>query len=180
MEGRRHIGRHRVARGAPDRPTLRPPGNRAASAGTATGGRVSDEGRFNASRNGFFRRRAPIVTLLSSPVLRWLPAGVLLAAGCTAVGPQYTPPQLTPPERWTRVDDARFDSTRRAELAEWWRQLHDPALSALVEAALTANYDLKRALASVREARARRLLASAEYFPTLSLSVDASRAKAGR
>lgn len=96
------------------------------------------------------------------------------------MGPQYTPPQLTPPERWTRVDDARFDSTRRAELAEWWRQLHDPALSALVEAALTANYDLKRALASVREARARRLLASAEYFPTLSLSVDASRAKAGR
>ncbi len=99
------------------------------------------------------------------------------AAGCAAVGPEYVPPEPAVPQAWARADASQFDTTRREDLSRWWETLRDPVLSELVSASLAANTDLKTAQARLREARARRLLAGAEFSPTVSGSARASRAK---
>jgi NodT family efflux transporter outer membrane factor (OMF) lipoprotein len=52
-------------------------------------------------------------------------------------------------------------------LAAWWMTLNDPGLSSLIDRAVLGNLDLKKALARVRESRARRGMAKADLFPTL-------------
>ncbi len=55
-------------------------------------------------------------------------------------------------------------------LAKWWTTLHDSTLEDLEQRALRGNLDIKRATAVVREARARRALAGADRFPTVTAS----------
>jgi NodT family efflux transporter outer membrane factor (OMF) lipoprotein len=104
-------------------------------------------------------------------------AALVLASGCASVGPDYAPVEPALPAAWSRAVPAQFDPARRDDLSRWWKKLRDPVLSGLVEDALVANTDLKRALARLRQARAQRLFAEAGYFPTLSISAGASRAR---
>ena len=104
-------------------------------------------------------------------------AALLLVSGCTSVGPDYTPVEPALPAAWSRATPLQFDSARREELSRWWEKLRDPVLSELVEHALAASTDLKRALARLRQARAQRLLAEAGHFPTFSISTGTSRAR---
>lgn len=55
-------------------------------------------------------------------------------------------------------------------LAQWWTALQDPVLDGLIQRAMLGNLDLRRAEAVVREARARRGIANAERFPTVTAS----------
>jgi len=59
-------------------------------------------------------------------------------------------------------------------LAAWWKTLNDPELSSLIDRAILGNLDLKKALARVREARARRGIAKADLFPTLDATGSAT------
>lgn len=97
-------------------------------------------------------------------------AGILLPilSGC-AVGPDYAPPDLAVPETWNSQleEEPGLKKTSRETLADWWTTFDDPILSRLVECAIAGNLDLQKALAQVREARARRGEAEAELFPTL-------------
>jgi NodT family efflux transporter outer membrane factor (OMF) lipoprotein len=108
-------------------------------------------------------------------------ASLLLAglAGCAAVGPDYREPALTLPATWHRsVSSGEAASAESAgNLSRWWQRLDDPTLSALIDRALASSTDLRTAQAKLREARARRALASANLFPTLSASASGSRAK---
>lgn len=91
--------------------------------------------------------------------MRLLAAGVYLGllAGCAAVGPDYAGPPAS-----TADGVGGFPSSAAAEQrvvtdappATWWRELKDPRLDALMDAALGANYDLRIALANVEAARA--------------------------
>ena len=65
-------------------------------------------------------------------------------AGCT-VGPNYVRPDAVVPANW------RIDYPKAAEVAntQWWEQLGDPELNALVETALRDNYDVRVAAARV-------------------------------
>src|SRR5690606_24984519 len=83
-----------------------------------------------------------------------LPFTALLAFGCT-VGPDYVPPEPDVPETWA---EAEPDAAPAADfdLATWWEQLEDPALTRLVERSITANPDLARAFASITAVRASR------------------------
>jgi NodT family efflux transporter outer membrane factor (OMF) lipoprotein len=107
-------------------------------------------------------------------------AAIVLSAlaGCASVGPDYAPPQAVVPAAWARVHEAPFAVPGTEDLSRWWERLRDPVLSDLVDASLAASPDLKSARARLREARARRLLASAELFPTVSGAAAASRVKA--
>jgi NodT family efflux transporter outer membrane factor (OMF) lipoprotein len=119
-----------------------------------------------------------ITSTLALPLLRWFAvAGATVLAGCAAVGPDYSPPEVAAPSAWTRAEDPRFDQLHREDLARWWEKLNDPLLSQLVHESLVANRSLRLAQARLREARARRLLAGAELFPTVSGSAAVSRAK---
>jgi multidrug efflux system outer membrane protein len=52
-------------------------------------------------------------------------------------------------------------------LAQWWKQLNDPTLDALILRAIESNLDLKIATARVREARAQRGVEASGLFPTV-------------
>ncbi|WP_312163270.1 efflux transporter outer membrane subunit [Phenylobacterium sp.] len=79
------------------------------------------------------------------------PALFALALGACAVGPDYKAPD-TAPAVFHNADAAAF--TAAGPEADWWRQFEDPVLDQLVARALSANLDLKVAVARVAEARA--------------------------
>lgn len=95
-------------------------------------------------------------------------------AGCVTVGPDYVAPRLEVPAGWSQGDEDA-EAVAPGDLSRWWRRLGDPLLSELVEEALLAGFDLRRALASLREARARRGVAAADRFPSLGASATVNR-----
>ena len=115
------------------------------------------------------------VAVIPAPLL-----AALLLSGCAAVGPNYAAPELATPATWRGAAAAQVAvaPTAPADLATWWRQLDDPVLTGLVEQALQTSLDLRAAQAKLQEARARRALAGAELFPTVSGSADGRRVKA--
>ena len=62
-------------------------------------------------------------------------------------------------------------------MEEWWRNLKDPLLTELIEEALRTSPDILSARSKLREARARRAIAGADYYPTVAGSGSASRSK---
>ena len=62
-----------------------------------------------------------------------------------------------------------------AEDAAWWGFFHDRALDALEVEALTANQDLRQAVARVVEARQQTRIAAAEFYPHLEAPLRADR-----
>ena len=108
----------------------------------------------------------------------WLPVvlAILILTGCATVGPDYVPPDTSVSATW----HTQFKGGLTAEemdpqaLAAWWATLNDPELSSLIDRAVLGNLDLKKALARVREARARRGMAKADLFPTLDATGSAT------
>jgi NodT family efflux transporter outer membrane factor (OMF) lipoprotein len=99
--------------------------------------------------------------------------GVVLSS--CAVGPNYRKPDLNSPEHWNRLGDADAYTDKTGDLRQWWVRLDEPLLSELIDEALKANLDLRKAQARLREARARRAMAASAYYPSLSASGSASR-----
>ncbi|HSQ04230.1 MAG TPA: efflux transporter outer membrane subunit, partial [Burkholderiales bacterium] len=107
----------------------------------------------------------------------------LLLVSCTAVGPNYRAPtteELHVPARWNAQTAKSGATSSSADLAAWWRQLEDPLLSAFIEQALRDSPNVRLAQARLREARARRDLASANRFPTVIASASGSRTRSSR
>jgi len=99
----------------------------------------------------------------------------LLTAGCT-VGPDYRRPDTPVPAMWS---EARYDGidTRPADLARWWEEFNDPALTRLVQRAAGSNLDLRLAEGRIREARALRRVAEAGAWPSVDVSGSYSRSR---
>lgn len=99
---------------------------------------------------------------------------IFILIGCS-VGPNYKPPtnkELGIPQNWSStIPGERSD----ADLSVWWKKLNDPLLSNLIDQALKNGLDLKLAQARLREARARRKVAGADLFPTVTTSATARR-----
>ncbi len=89
-----------------------------------------------------------------------------LLAGCAAIGPDFTPPRPAFDDSWTSASLASLSSPPPAGAeAPWWHQFNDPALDALIDAAMAGNRNLKVAGLRVLEARAALGLASANLRP---------------
>jgi NodT family efflux transporter outer membrane factor (OMF) lipoprotein len=101
----------------------------------------------------------------------------LVFAGCITVGPNYVRPEIPVSKGWnTQLNsDLGTKESDAQALAAWWTTLSDPKLSELIERAVLNNLDLKMAQARVREARARRGIAKAGLFPTLTGVGSATR-----
>jgi multidrug efflux system outer membrane protein len=101
-----------------------------------------------------------------------------LLAACAAVGPDYAGP---PADTTSGLDD--FPSARTAPTAAevppdaWWRELEDPRLDSLIEAALAANYDLRVAVANVDAARAALAIQGTRRLPTLDAGATVEEAR---
>ncbi len=112
-----------------------------------------------------------------SKLVTWFPMAlvVLSFAGCATVGPDYVRPETKVSDQWhTELKDGlAAQAIDPQTLSGWWTTLNDPALSNLIERAVAGNLDIKKATARVREARARRAIASAGFFPTLDAAGSA-------
>jgi NodT family efflux transporter outer membrane factor (OMF) lipoprotein len=117
-------------------------------------------------------RRIKIVSLLIT---------VFLITGCISVGPDYVRPDTQTSAVWHTplkgglVSGEADDKT----LSSWWTTLNDPVLNSLVNRALANNLDLKKARASIREARAKRGVAAANLFPGFDATSSATRSRTG-
>lgn len=88
---------------------------------------------------------------------------LLAFAGC-AVGPDYQRPVTPLPESFRGTSAPGTNSI--ADLP-WWKLFRDPVLVQLVGQAMTNNYDLKRIVAQVEQARQQITVARAPLFPQI-------------
>ncbi|MET4731093.1 multidrug efflux system outer membrane protein [Lysobacter enzymogenes] len=107
-----------------------------------------------------------------------LPAVALLtlALAACAVGPEYVRPTLATPDAFARADaQAATDGTAAPDpAAEFWQNFNDPVLTHLVEESLSANHDLRIALANYDRANALLRGAKFDRFPTITGSASGS------
>lgn len=113
----------------------------------------------------------------------------LLFAGC-AVGPNFKRPAApnvagytsTPPSATSGIanlpgGEAQQFVPSRDIPGDWWTLFHSTQLNDLIERALKANPDLKAAQAALLVARENMLAQRGAYYPTVTGSFSASRAK---
>ena len=101
---------------------------------------------------------------------------IVALGGCAAVGPDYAKPDKVMPANWANAP-ANSAMTQDQDLSRWWLKLGDPLLSGLIVQSLKDSPDLRSAQAKLREARARRGLAGANQFPTISASASENYSK---
>ncbi|MDO9107173.1 MAG: efflux transporter outer membrane subunit [Methylovulum sp.] len=96
----------------------------------------------------------------------------VLLPGCTATpGHAIDDVGIPAPSRWLT------ENTGQPPLAQWLLAFADPALSALVQEALSGNYDLKAAAARVHAAQEQALIQDSARWPQLALTPSLSRMK---
>jgi multidrug efflux system outer membrane protein len=100
-------------------------------------------------------------------------AAALFIAGC-AVGPNYKRPATNPPENHRF---ATSQTTNSFGDLPWWQVFKDPSLQDLIRTALTNNYDIKRAVARVEQARQQVTVARSPLFPSVGYGGDIGRGR---
>ncbi|AOJ09685.1 efflux transporter outer membrane subunit [Burkholderia mayonis] len=106
-------------------------------------------------------------------------SGALLCAltGCM-VGPSYRPPDASS----LKIPDAWHATLPHGgsvvELARWWRQFDDPALSSLIDAAQADSPTIDATVARMRQARASRAASGAGLLPKLDGVASFNRSNA--
>jgi multidrug efflux system outer membrane protein len=89
---------------------------------------------------------------------------LLLLAGC-AVGPDYKRPESNPPQNF-RGDTTGL--TNSLGDMPWWELFRDQTLQALIQTALTNNYDLRVAAARLEESRALLAQSRSQFYPQVT------------
>jgi NodT family efflux transporter outer membrane factor (OMF) lipoprotein len=124
---------------------------------------------------GLRRKPAAFESKLASAWGGALFAALMLLSGC-AVGPRYSRPSAPvptdykeTPQNWKPAQPA--DQLR----GKWWEIYQDPQLSALEEKVNISNQSLKAAQAQFEQARATVRYNRADYYPTVTAGVSATR-----
>jgi NodT family efflux transporter outer membrane factor (OMF) lipoprotein len=101
--------------------------------------------------------------------------GIVGLAACV-VGPDYRPSAPRAPAAWdSRLDNGLTD--KASAPTSWWASFNDVELDSLIERAAKSNLDLRVAEARLRQARAIRGGNAADFWPMLSATGSADRAK---
>ena len=98
---------------------------------------------------------------------------VFLVASC-AVGPNYRRPAIDSPATFRGQLTATTNSF--ADLA-WWEVYQDDTLQALIQEALTNNYDLRIAVTRIEQARAVVMQARSQFVPSISYNGTVSQGR---
>jgi NodT family efflux transporter outer membrane factor (OMF) lipoprotein len=94
--------------------------------------------------------------------------GVAIALSGCAVGPDYNLPAIAMPSMFLSAPHGKSAQAVRAagaDLAQWWRSLHDRELDSLVARALASNLDLAAALTRLQAARAEVTVVANQALP---------------
>jgi NodT family efflux transporter outer membrane factor (OMF) lipoprotein len=99
-----------------------------------------------------------------------------MLSGC-AVGPRYSRPSVRVPPVYkeTPPDWKTAQPSDQVARGKWWELFQDSELNALEERIRVSNQNLKAAQAQFLEARARLHLDRADFYPTVTAGVAASR-----
>ena len=138
-----------------------------------------------------FNKNLPLRTTLVAAATMGLWLG-----GCT-VGPNFHPPQVAMPKHWSggnttgtttasthpatvaatqpAAKPQSIITTKRAHLATWWTNFHDPELTALIQQAATRNLTILQAQVAIRQARYARDIAAANLGPFVSANASYQR-----
>ncbi|MES2298582.1 MAG: efflux transporter outer membrane subunit [Pseudomonadota bacterium] len=101
----------------------------------------------------------------------------LSLAGC-AVGPAYERPAMPTPQAYKEGGDWLVAAPADAlERGPWWTLFKDPVLNELITGVEVSNQNLAAAVAAYAQARALVAQQRATLFPTVSLGLNAERAK---
>jgi NodT family efflux transporter outer membrane factor (OMF) lipoprotein len=96
---------------------------------------------------------------ISKSGIKWLlmllacSALLMLATGCTMVGPDYVKPDAPVAGRWLDDQSPQIDSLKTEDI-DWWQVFKDPILNQLIELAYQQNLDLQSAGIRILQARA--------------------------
>jgi NodT family efflux transporter outer membrane factor (OMF) lipoprotein len=107
-------------------------------------------------------------------------AAALLLSAC-ATQPDYRNPAMSLPTEWIN-DAGRISGAANLDDAQrevWWTELHDPAIDALVGAALTDNPTLAEAAARVDQAKAIFAVERAQRSPRTDVTASSARERFG-
>lgn len=96
----------------------------------------------------------------------------VIFSGCTTVGPNYQSP--VPPKIESFSTDGAIKASEGANMADWWKKLHDPQLNELIEHAIANNHDIRIAFSRILEARANKGVAQSEQLPKINAGASAS------
>lgn len=104
-------------------------------------------------------------------------AAFVLMAGCASMAPPHERPAVDFPAAYAHdtPPDARVPSTAAA--FGWRGYFTDPALTRLIEQALTNNPDMHTAVLRVQEAQATYGVQRSARLPTVGVGLDATRAR---
>lgn len=100
----------------------------------------------------------------------WLALFVpIIMSGCAMVGPDYEKVRPESRENWYAQMEKGLEDSRpkRDNLSKWWEVFNDPVLTRLEKQAVEGNLDLKTALSRIRQARLKRGIDQADFFPTI-------------
>jgi outer membrane protein, multidrug efflux system len=125
-------------------------------------------------------RRTRALLHSSARVLSSTVAALLM--GACATQPDYRSPATSLPAEWVNGTDGASILANVADDAErevWWTALRDPAIDALVGAALVDNPTLAEAAARVDQARAIFVVERAQRSPRMDLGASAARERVG-
>ena len=100
---------------------------------------------------------------------------VLLSGGC-AVGPNYRTPVVETPPAYKEAGNWKLAQPNDQNLGgNWWTIFQDPQLDALELQVNVSNQNLKAAEAQYQQARAVLRYYRADYYPTVTAGLSASR-----
>jgi NodT family efflux transporter outer membrane factor (OMF) lipoprotein len=127
------------------------------------------------------KRRRKMISLENMRRAPWplvlLAMAVLPFAGC-AVGPKYHPPVVQAPPAYKEIGDWKPAQPNDQNLGgEWWKIFQDPQLDALELQVNVSNQNLKAAEAQFRQARAALRYNRADYYPTVTAGLSATRTR---
>jgi len=108
------------------------------------------------------------------PRFALLTASLLPLSAC-ALWTDFKLPQAEMPKDWKGQEAAKPDAKSVWPDVEWWKAFHSDALTAQIEQASKENFDIKAAVARVREADAQLRINGAALLPSINASGAASR-----
>ncbi|MBI3651597.1 MAG: efflux transporter outer membrane subunit [Acidobacteria bacterium] len=104
----------------------------------------------------------------------FIAVAILAALSGCAVKSKYVRPAVNTPVKWTTHS---LISPSQVIEPEWWKNLRDGELEALMAQALSGNLDLKIAVSRIRQYRALAGVAKADLYPTVSADASFERSK---